>query len=227
MTPLLQDIAFGSPASLARKISIEIEKAALQLVVDGFERWQLGGFERYGDHEEHYTVRLVACMKEVRRERNIGLIPLYQHVDPSDEMLAGCEDPSHAPRIDIVISSWDLFVEDTYLSIECKRLAPDYLARRYVTKGIDRFVRGYYGDKAQIGAMIGYVIDGTVSEVLKRVNAQVEMVPAMGSRHTLMPADPIGWLSTVFASSHPRFSPFPSIRLTHLFFHMNEVEPHP
>ena len=56
----------------------------------------------------------------------MGLLPRYQHVEPSDEMLEGQEDPIHAPRIDIVIS-WDLFAEDAYLSIECKRLAPDDL----------------------------------------------------------------------------------------------------
>ena len=107
MTPELQDSAFGSPAPLARELSPEIEKAVLQLVVDGFERWSVGGFKRVGDHEDHYTVRLVACMKEIRRERNMALVPRYQHVEPSDEMLEGHEDPTHAPRIDMVIS-WDL-----------------------------------------------------------------------------------------------------------------------
>ena len=64
--------------------------------------------------------------------------------------------PAHAPRIDMVIA-WDLLTEDAYLSIECKRLAPDDLARLYVVKGIDKFVRGYYGAKAQAGAMVGYL----------------------------------------------------------------------
>ena len=223
MTPNLQDSALGSPVRLAREISIEIEKAALQLVVDGFERWQMGGFERFADYEDHYTVRLVACMKEIRRERNMGLVPRFQYVEPTDEMLEGYEDPAHAPRIDIVISSWDLIAEDAYLSIECKRLAPDDLARLYVVEGIGRFARGYYGAKTQFGAMVGYVIRGTPSAVLKGVNAQVERAPDMGSRQTLMPVDPIGWLSTVFASNHPRSSPFQTIRLTHLFFDMNEI----
>ena len=48
MTPELQDSPFGSPAPLAREIFPEIERAVLQLVVDGFERWQVGGFERVG-----------------------------------------------------------------------------------------------------------------------------------------------------------------------------------
>ena len=224
MAPEMRDSPFGSAAPLSREVAPEIEKAILQLVVDGFERWRIGGFRRVGDHEDHYTIRLVACMKEIRRERNMALVPRYQHVEPSDEMLQGQEDPAHAPRIDMVIQ-WDFLTDDAYLSIECKRIAADDLARLYVVEGIDRFVRGYYGAKAQTGAMVGYVISGTPNAALERVNTQVERAPAMGSEQKLMAADPIGWLSTVFASTHPRPLPFQTIRLTHLFFDMNEIEP--
>ena len=224
MSPELQDPAFGSPAPLARQVSSDIERAVLQLVVDGFERWKIGGFKRVGDHEDHFTVRLVACMKEIRRELNMALMPRYQYVEPSDEMLEGHKDPAHAPRIDMVVS-WALLTDDAYLSIECKRLAPDDLARLYVVDGVDRFVRGYYGAKAPAGAMVGYVIRGTLSAALKRVNAHVERIPAMGPNHSLMPTGAIGSLSTVFESNHLRTTPFQTIRLTHLFFDMNEIGP--
>ena len=224
MTPDLQDSAFGSSAPLARELSPGIEKTILQLVVDGFERWSEGGFKRVGDHEDHYTVRLVACMKEIRRERNMALLPRYQHVEPSDEMFQGHEDPAHAPRIDMVIA-WDLLTDDAYFSIECKRLAPDDLARLYVVCGIDRFVRGYYGAKAQSGAMVGYVIRGTPSAALKRINSHVERIPAMGPNHTLIPTSAIGPLSTVFESNHRRLLPFQTIRLNHLFFDMSGIGP--
>ena len=224
MTPELQNSAFGAPALLALELSPEIERTVLQLVVDGFERWKVGGFKRFGDYEDHYTARLVACMKEIRRERNTSLVPRFQHVELSDAMLEGLEDPAHAPHIDMVVSS-DAFAEDVYLSIECKRLAPGDLARLYVVCGIDRFVRGYYGAKAQSGAMVGYIVNGTSAAVLARVNSQVARAPNMGPGHALMPANPIGWLNTVFASNHSRSSPFQAIRLTHLFFDMNGIGP--
>ncbi|MCY4393095.1 MAG: hypothetical protein OXE43_13765 [Chloroflexi bacterium] len=224
--PDFRDSPLGSPGQLAHEISPEIEQAILQLVVDGFERWQLGGFKRFGDHEDHYTVRLVACMSEIRRERNMALVPRYQYVEASDEMLQGREDPAHAPRIDMVIAR-DSFAEDAYLSIECKRLALDDLARRYVVDGLDKFVRGYYGAEAQTGAMVGYVISGTADALLMRINARVEEAPRMGSSHTLVPADPIGWLDNVFSSNHARFAPLQAIRITHLLFDMREVGPSP
>ena len=224
MTSEFQDSAFGSPDLLASELSPEIEKAVLQFVVDGFERWQMSGFKRYGDHENHFTVRLVACMREIRRERNIALVPYYQFVEPSDEMLEGLEDPAHAPCIDMVVSR-DLLNEDIYLSIECKRLAPNDLTRLYVVEGIERFVSGYYGAKAQTGAMVGYLLDGTPSTVLQRVNAHVDNQPTMGTGHGLTSIDPIGQLDAVFSSIHPRQSPYQTIRLTHLFFDMTGIEP--
>ncbi len=224
MIPEFQDSAFGSAVPLARELSPEIEKAVLQLVVDGFERWKIGGFTSYGNHEDHYTIRLVACMRQIRRERNMALVPRFQGVEPSGEMLEGHQDPAHAPRIDIVVS-WDVFADDAFLSIECKRLAADDLARLYVVEGIARFVQGYYGAKEKSGAMVGYIIGGTLGDLLKRVNSHIERAHTMGPSHTLKVTDPIGWLNSVFASDHQRGSPFQPIRLTHLFFDMNGIDP--
>ena len=124
-----------------------------------------------------------------------------------------------------MVIAWDALTEDSCLSIECKRLAPDDLARRYVASGIGRFVQGYDGEQAHVGAMVGYVIRGTPDAVLKRVNAQVKRATAMDSQHTLILTGAIGPLSTVFESNHPRSQPFQTIRLTHLFFDMNGIGP--
>ena len=222
MTAEFNDPAIGSPTPLARELAIDFERAVLQLVVDGFARWQSGGFERFGDYEDDFTIRLVACMKEIRRERNMALVPRYQYVEPTEEMLQGLADPRRAPRIDMVIS-WGYLTEEPYLSIECKRLAPDDLARLYVVRGIDRFVRGYYGAQDQVGAMVGYIICGTLGSVLQRVNDHVAGNPAMGPGHSLTSTAAIGPLHTVFTSNHQRAAPFQAIRLTHLFFDMSGI----
>lgn len=224
MTLEWQQSTIGSPAPLAREIAPEVEETILQLIVDGFERWRTGGFQRHRDNEDHYTVRLVRCMNDVRRERNLALVPRYQHVEPSDAMFEGGEDPAHAPRIDVTVS-WDFLTDDAYFSIECKRLAPDDLARRYVTEGMIRFARGYYGAKARTGGMVGYIISGSPPAVLRRVNKHVDRSSDFGPGHTLSSASPIGSLKTVFTSSHTRPSPFPAIRITHLFFDLTGLPP--
>ena len=139
-------------------------------------------------------------------------------------MLEGREDPAHAPRIDMTVS-WGFHTDDAYFSIECKRVAPGNLARLYVVCGITRFVRGYYGATAQTGGMVGYIVQGTTDEVLRRVNAYIESASDMGPGHAVAPAGPIGWLKDVFESEHTRSSPLRTIRLTHLFFDMTELPP--
>ena len=74
----------------------------------------------------------------------------------------------------------------------------------------------------QSGAMIGYVVQGTPAESLERVNHHVSRNRDLGLEHMLVTTDPIGWLSTVFASRHLRPSTTLPIRLTHFFFDMDE-----
>jgi hypothetical protein len=224
MTLEPEQSSFGSPEALAREIFPEIEGTILQLVVDGFERWRVGGFQRYGDYEDHFTVRLVKCMNDVRRERNLALVARFQDVEPSDAMLEGEEDPARAPRIDVTVS-WDFLVDDAYFSIECKRLALGDLARRYVVEGIVRFTRAFYGTKARTGAMVGYVISDSPGPIVADVNVRVAQLPELGPAHTLSPSASIGSLTTVFTSSHSRKAPFPAIRLTHLLFDATALPP--
>ena len=215
----------GSPGPFASETLTDVEKGILKLVVDGFERWATCGFNRNSDREDDYTIRLVDCMNEIRRERGIMFYPVFQHTVPSDAMWKGIENPSRAGRIDIGVLSWKKLAGEDLYSIECKHLAPKRLPRLYVTEGIDRFVQGKYGAKARVGAMIGYVAKGAIGDLVRCVNSQVEGVPSMGSDHVLVSANSIEWLSTVFTSKHRRSSSFPTIRLTHLFFDMSEVEP--
>lgn len=218
----LQPTLLGAAGPLARELTPEIEKTILGLVVDGFDRWRDGGYKRFGDYENHFTIRLVECMKDIRRERNMVFMPRYQNVEPSDEMFEGDADPARAPQIDMVVL-WDLLSDEAHLSIECKRLAPGDLARLYVANGMTKFVSGYYGAKAEIGAMVGYVISGSAFAAVGCVNDLVERSDIMDSSHALNPTDPIGWLNSVFVSNHARSSPFPAIRLSHLFFDMTKI----
>lgn len=226
MTVEPEQLSIGSAAPLAQELVPEIEEAILDLVVDGFNRWRAERFVRYRDHEDDYTVRLVRRMNDVRRERNLALVPRYQHVEPSDAMFEGREDPARAPHIDVTVS-WDFLADDAYFSIECKRLAPNDLARRYVTEGMARFARGYYGAKSGTGGMVGYIIRGSAPEVLRRVNMNVERSPHFGSGDVLKPAKSMRTLKTVYTSSHIRGSPFLPIRITHLFFDLTKLTPVP
>ena len=217
---------FGSTEFLVHEVSPRVEEKTLQLIVDCFKRWKRGGFIRAGNCERHLNIRMYECMKYIRRKQDIPVRINYEYVTPTDSMLEGSEDPAHARRIDIAVFSLASSSDESFLTIECKRLdLGSRLPGYYVSRGILRFVQGHYGVKTRIGTMIGYVIEGTPDEVVRIVNARIES--ALDSEHKLVPIDSIGWLETVYSSKHHRTSSPSPISLTHLLFNMNDIESYP
>jgi hypothetical protein len=81
--------------------------------------------------------------------------------------------PRSDGRIDFkVIYSFD---EDEYFGIESKRLCSvdNELVRKYVNEGVMRFVDGKYSLDHNWAAMLGFVIDGNISNCTDRVYAQL------------------------------------------------------
>ncbi len=72
-------------------------------------------------------------------------------------------------RIDIQIRY--SFVESEYFGIECKRVNDkgNDLAKKYIQKGLMRFVTGKYSPGHDWMAMIGFVVDGKLSESIGRI----------------------------------------------------------
>ena len=216
-----QSLGLGIPPEEASGISTDIEQAMLELVVDGFKQWEREEFSRYNKKENNFTIRLAECMKKARG--NLSFVVLPQHYDPTDEMRKGDEDSDKGSYIDIVIFPYIERSDDVFLSIECKRLAENYLTRCYVVEGVDRFVAGKYGRTSAVGAMVGYIIEGTPNELVKRINIQIEKHQRMGQGHRMSLANPIHWLQSVYESNHVRSEPYPRIRLTHLLFDLTHL----
>src|SRR6266852_5973287 len=72
-------------------------------------------------------------------------------------------------RIDIKITY--SFVETEYFGIECKRVndKSNDLAKKYVSKGLMRFVTGKYSPGHDWMAMIGFVVDGKPFQSIERI----------------------------------------------------------
>lgn len=214
-----QSLGLGIPPEEASGISTDIEQAMLELVVDGFKEWEQSGFKRFGNREDDYTARLAKCMQDVNDNSSFRVQPEYP--DFTEEMREGDEDSRKAPHIDIVIFPYT--ERDVFLSIECKRLAENDLTRLYVVEGIDRFVTGKYGRKSTVGAMVGYVIEGTPEEIVNRINIHIERHLRMGQGHRMGLASPIHWLQSVYKSNHVRSGQYPRICLTHLLLDLTHL----
>lgn len=72
-------------------------------------------------------------------------------------------------RIDIMIIY--SFVESQYFGIECKRVNDkgNDLAKKYVSKGLMRFVTGKYSAGHDWMGMIGFVVDGKPDQAIERI----------------------------------------------------------
>ena len=69
---------------------------------------------------------------------------------------------------------------ERYLAYECKRLNVVHNGRRsslatlYVTEGLIRFVTEQYAENLSVGCMLGYVLDGNVSEAQRRIHVAID-----------------------------------------------------
>lgn len=121
-------------------------------------------------------------------------------------------------RIDIkIIYS---FVETEYFGIECKRVNDkgNDLAKKYVSKGLMRFVTGKYSPGHDWMAMIGFVIDGKPSPCIQRICGFL----AITRRRTRMKGDwmhetKFGDYQHLYSTCHYQRGKISPITVLHLF----------
>lgn len=121
-------------------------------------------------------------------------------------------------RIDIkIIYS---FVEMEYFGIECKRVNDkgNDLAKKYVCKGLMRFVTGKYSPGHDWMAMIGFVVDGKPSQCIERIRGFL----AITRRRTRMKGEwmqktEFGNYQHLYSTCHQQRGKYSPITVLHLF----------
>ena len=210
--------------SIAHELRPDLEKSAHNLIVEGFRLWESKRFNRFGDHEGHFNIRMVCCMQHIQRKRDLPFRICDEVKTRDEDVLEGKANPAQSPQIDIKIISWTRASDEAFLTVECKRLKRKRLPRCYVIEGIERFVQGRYGAKTRIGAMIGYVLEGTPEEMVGLINVYANNI--FGPEHVLKLTDSVEWLESVYSSQHHRESAPSPIILTHFFF-CSDIESYP
>ncbi len=128
---------------------------------------------RPDDLENPITIRFCTHLRSHRTARNlpVNIDTECSEIDARQGRLAG--------RIDIRLTRHGDY-EDIYFAIECKRLnvvsangKRSSLAREYVDKGMMRFIEGKYAKGLDKGGMLGYVMDGKVTDAVNAVDIKV------------------------------------------------------
>ena len=142
----------------------------LKLVISAWEQMPTPGADALEDPTTEELSRWL------RRNRDINLLPLQVHVQMVE--LGACAGDEQG-RMDIVFLPL-IAREDVYFCLECKRLNVQYdkgvrsYASEYVTYGMLRFIHEKYSARLRNGGMLGYVLDGNVSQAILKVSGIIK-----------------------------------------------------
>lgn len=144
------------------------------------------------------------------------------------EIKSGDVTPRKAKEIDIwLFGTWERNYRNIYFAWEGKLISDksvdpdhDHLTSEYITEGINRFVDEEYSNEVEDAGMLGYIIAGEVSSIVKEINRSMHdrrrKQPLSKSDH-LLQAPPLENFTDIYTSTHNRASCAKKVRLHHLF----------
>lgn len=119
---------------------------------------------------EKWSMRLQKRWYEENRATRLKchLYPVVQHEDNTLKKKRG-----QAPTIDFCFRTWD--IDDRYFGAECKNLEEKNSAstKRYISTGVNNFVTGRYGSSSSESALIGYVISGSIANIVTELSSEL------------------------------------------------------
>lgn len=200
---------------LANEVLTGFKNACQTLLLQGFQRVRDCYSISPDAHEEDITSELVGAMDDF----NEGPIdyPLYiawESSEKSQYNLQTVETAKAAKRVDIILSRVRSGTTD--YALECKRLKSSDRGthRRYWNNGAMRFAMAKYADTQSFGAMVGYVLEGTISENENYVRAKSEdYISKLQLRGKWRHQDTLPDLE-IYQTNHHRWSA-PDITLDH------------
>jgi hypothetical protein len=210
----------------------------LDFVADELPRWRDRTERKNLTSESELTAQLCSHLNSVARH-SPGWDCLQFRTEVPDEKQRGRKiDMAPSPcGVAVWIEGRRHTDFDTLFPVECKRLPTplgdnrderEYVVNRHAsTGGIQRFKAGHHGASHDLGAIIGYMQDGTTVAWQGRIAGWIgELVnarqPGWSDRdmlHLLRHAEARGL--AVLHSSHTRESGLPDIELRHLWIKMN------
>lgn len=141
---------------------------------------------------------------------NCALCPVLQHPDVKLAKPRGKD-----PTIDFCFRTWH--PDDRYFGAECKNLKEkdSALSQRYIDTGINNYTIGRYGSTTSESAIIGYVLEGNLTNVVKEICDKVKSEkPIQNLLRDMTYDDPH------YKSVHLRTLDFQNITIHHLMFSM-------
>ena len=213
MIPFDVTDSLGVPRLLSRT---DLIRVVLRLQFEGWDRALRQDPELTANQDEPYmNGRLFQGMMYVRN--CLGLTNIYILETPSIRSDTTRPLPDGEPDMGILFSAFG--TNDPHALIECKRLDPREASRQlrgdYVRKGIDRFVKGRYGNAHEIDFMVAYVLRGDEHAAMEDVNSYLRNVRRVGD--SLRSNGKFQSIGFVAQSDHIRMADDVGFKLLHSF----------
>ncbi len=230
LEPETSRISAMAPVSLAEQINTGLVYRTLELVIKGYKTMSEGKNFQVKWKENKFSAVLAASIRSHCRElskrthQSWSVIREAYHDD--ENITNGESDPDTAPRIDIVIQSWDANYEEIRFPFECKRIADDKpnLIRFYIEKGlIDRYLtKKDYSAGLPWGGMIGYILHGDHSTIALKLNKQIDRQRGLPTEYLTI-QKPIAQFKAIYSSSHVHPERSQSLIILHLLLPFSDM----
>ena len=137
-----------------------------------------------------------------------GLRPFHQYADKTMKKRKGVK----APTIDFCFKDWS--TNNSYFGAEAKNLYKNKgkKIKRYISTGVQNYTKGRYGSESSESSMIGYVLSGTIPDIVTKLRAEMSKE---------QPIDNLTRTTSIYPqykSRHLRTLDSREIVLHHLFF---------
>jgi hypothetical protein len=179
--------------------------------------------------ENVFTLRLGEdYIRPLAFDNEIPIRPVVRPKAHTDQMRDGLQATIEANEIDLeLFDIWEREHHKRHFVWEAKRVGDKRINRaysklnsEYINEGIYRFIRREYADGLDDAGMLGYILEGGITNIVNDINASMGAIrknPPLPTSNHLRVAQPISNFEDVYQSRHIRTDDT-SIQLHHLFF---------
>lgn len=199
----------------------------LEVTVQAYRNMREKHIVQQSWEEDHFTINLEDCIRPLAFKHPMNITVVARTKTHTVEMKSGEVTAKRAKEIDIKLwGRWEKY-NDIYFAWECKKIASRQddekykdLINEYIKEGMFRFLDEEYSTYLGNAGMLGYVLAGSISDIVKGINQS--MTSSLRERrldetNNLYQAPPIDNFSDIYYSSHKREVTISTITLHHLF----------
>jgi hypothetical protein len=201
----------------------------LELTVKAYQAMRRDNVAQRDWEENTFTLNLGKCyLHQIAYDNESSIHVHIEEKVYTPKMKTGQQSTLEAKRIDMsMYGTWERNYDQIRFVWEAKKIGDkrvdqeySQLNSEYVNEGLYRFIRGEYASDLDDAGMLGYVLAGSVSNIVGDINASMGNIrknPPLPDSSHLREARPVGDFKDIYRSTHTRVDQT-DVRIHHLFF---------